>query len=219
MLQATVTPLVENIGTAVVAAGALGTAAFGIVEASKWISVVGEAGFGSAMRVLGPLSRTLEVAYGKQYDDVLRGQYRGSGRDLARTLRQGVRAGLSASNAAEVASFLGSVDPAALGAAVSAIERSGDLALPERGVIGRYELAADARIDAALAIAQARYVGVVRVLSSLVAIAIALAVGDAMSVPWQSSILVGIAAVPLAPIAKDVASGIQAASKAIGSRR
>ena len=218
-MQATlVSPLVENLGTAIIAVGALGTAAFGIVEASKWIGFVGEAGFGSARRILGRLTETLEVAYGPAYDEVLRAQYRGNQRELARTLRQGARVGLNAQNASQVAAFLGSIDGAALAAAVAAAERNGDLTPTERGVIGRYELAADARIDAALALAQARYVGVARMLSSLVAVVIALGVGYAMDVAPGTSILVGIAAVPLAPIAKDVASGIQAASKAMRSK-
>ncbi len=215
MPQSVVSPLVENLGTTVVAVGALGTAAFGIVEASKWIGFVGEAGLGSALRVLGRLTDALEVAYGPAYADVLRGQYRGDQRTLVRTLRQGVRVGLNARTAPDIAAFLGSIDGAALAAAVTTAERHGELTPAERGIIGRYELAADARIDAALAIAQSRYVGTVRVLSSLVAIGIALGVGYAMEIPAATAVLVGVAAVPLAPIAKDVASGIQAASKAM----
>ncbi|MDA1080399.1 MAG: hypothetical protein O2973_01790 [Gemmatimonadetes bacterium] len=138
---------------------------------------------------------------------------------MARTLRQGARVGLNARNAADVAQFLGVVDGAALAAAVAAAERGDELTPAERGIIGRYELAVDARIDAALIMAQARYVGVVRMLSSLVAVAIALVVGRMMEdVSLTTAAIVGIAAVPLAPIAKDVASGIQAASKAMRGR-
>ena len=84
----------ENIGTIVLATGALGTAAFGIVEAFKWTRL-GYAGFSQIKKNLGPIWDTLRDAYGRDYEQVLRGQYRGNQQELVRTIRQGVRIGLT----------------------------------------------------------------------------------------------------------------------------
>ena len=88
----------ENLGTIVLATGALGTAAFGIVEALKWTRL-GEAGFRAILKVLGPIIELLRTAYGPDFQNLLRAQYRGDQRDLTRVIRQGVRVGLTAANA------------------------------------------------------------------------------------------------------------------------
>jgi hypothetical protein len=211
----------DHLGTAVVAAGALGTAAFGVVEGLKAFAPVGEAGFGAALNILGGLVEPLAVAYGPTYKTILRAQYRGDQRELKRMLRQGVRVGLNRSNAAAVARHLASVDPEALTAAIVAAETATvekQVTDTQRSVIGRYELAADARIDAALTDAQAVYGSTARWLAMGVALVIALAMSLALNVDLTIGLIVGIAAVPLAPIAKDLASGIQSAAKALKAR-
>src|SRR3954466_1457325 len=95
-----VTALADRLGTAVVAAGALGTAAFGIVDGMKLIPWVDLAGFERlfsrnsrwwpwAIRGnLDPLAVPIETAYGQDFMEVLKAQYR-SGRakgELPRTL-------------------------------------------------------------------------------------------------------------------------------------
>ncbi|MEK7403115.1 MAG: hypothetical protein AABZ80_12240 [Gemmatimonadota bacterium] len=205
-----------ELTNAILATGALGTAAFGVVEALKF-TPLGNAGFGVAMRQLGSLVEALHVAYGDEYRDLLRGQYRAEDRELlARTLRQGVRVGTTDANAGSITRFLGSIDQTKLAAAIHAAETGADLSSEQRNVIGRFELAADARIDAALTLARARYVDSARVAASVVALTLALIVGANMpDVTMVQAFIVGLAAVPLAPIAKDVASGIQAAAKAL----
>jgi|SRR3989344_1392222 len=208
----------ENIGTIILATGALGTAAFGIVEALKWTRL-GEAGFGAILKILGPIIKTLEVAYGPDYRNLLRAQYRGDQRELVRTIRQGVRIGLTTTNAGQAAMFLGTVDAKILGKAVQQVEEGKELPAELRNVLGRFELAVDARIDAALALAKNNYVGAVRGAASIAALLIALSVGfylggDAVF----KAILVGVAAVPLAPISKDLMTALQSASKAIRAK-
>jgi hypothetical protein len=205
-----------DISNAILAAGALGTAAFGVVEALKF-TPLGNAGFGVAMRQLGPLAEALRLAYGDDFLELLRGQYRADDRDLlARSLRQGVRVGTTDSNAESIARFLGSLDKVKLAAAIKAADAGDDLAPEQRNIIGRFELAADARIESALTLARARYIDSARVAASIVALTLALAVGANMpDVSMVNALIVGLAAVPLAPIAKDVASGIQSAAKAL----
>lgn len=205
-----------ELTNAILATGALGTAAFGVVEALKF-TPMGNAGFGVAIRQLGSLREALHVAYGDEYRDLLRGQYRSDDRELlGRSLRQGVRVGMTDMNAESIAKFLGSMDKAQLASAIRAAEAGADLTAGQRNIIGRFELAADARIDSALALARARYVDTARLAASVVALTLALVVGANMpDVTMVQAFIVGLAAVPLAPIAKDVASGIQAAAKAL----
>ena len=205
----------ENLGTIILATGALGTAAFGIVEALKWTRL-GEAGFRAILKVLGPIIELLRTAYGPDFQNLLRAQYRGDQRDLTRVIRQGVRVGLTAANANQAARFLGMIDGERLTEAARQVEEGRELSAELRNVLGRFELAVDTRIDAALMLAKSRYVGATRVTSSIIAILIAVAVGVFLGEGYMfQAILVGIAAVPLAPVTKDLVSALQSASKAI----
>lgn len=205
----------ENIGTIILATGALGTAAFGIVEALKWTRL-GEAGFGAILKVLGPIVQLIQTAYGPDYERLLRAQYRGDARDLTRIIRQGARVGLTPENATRAAEFLGMVDGASLAEAARQVVQGQELTAQLRNVLGRFELAVDARIDAALMLAQNQYVGATRGSASIIAILIAIIVGMYLGKEYfVQAMLVGVAAVPLAPIAKDLVNALQSASKAI----
>ncbi len=205
----------------VLAAGALGTAAFGIVEAFKW-TPLGLAGFGQITKTLGRLMETLEEAYGADYLHLLKSQYR-TGRakgDLRRTIRQGVRVGLNADNAARMAAFVGVTDKESLKAGTAILKSGDELKNEVRNAIGRFELAVDTRIDAALSLAQSDYVGTMRIAASTVAIVLALVAAyyldaDKFDIQWVKAFIVGIVAVPLAPIAKDVATALRSAGKAV----
>ncbi|MDZ7643541.1 MAG: hypothetical protein U5K76_04490 [Woeseiaceae bacterium] len=207
----------ENLGTLVLAVGALGTAAFGIVEALKWTSL-GLLGFSRIGRLLGePVMAALGVAYGPDYLALLRAQYRAGRRDasLASTLRQGARVGLTPETAAGMARAVGVVAEQDLREVATALAQGEELSAAQRGILGRFELALDARIDAALSLAADRYAGSLRVAASLVAITIALAVGLSRGQDLVLSLIVGVAAVPIAPMAKDLSSAIKAAGRAL----
>ena len=204
----------DNLSAIVLATGALGTAAFGIVEALKRWRRLGEAGFPAVLRLLSPIFVTLATAYGRDVEKVLRAQYRGERGELTRVIRQGARIGLTPDNAERVAAGLGMVEPEHLKAAALAIKAGQELPADLRNVIGRFELAVDARIDAALCLAADDYAGTAKIAASVVAIIIALVVGVHLDRIFEA-VLVGIAAVPLAPIAKDVASALKSATEAL----
>ncbi len=207
---------IDSLSGAVLAAGGLGTAAFGIVEALKW-TWLGYAGFGSIKSMLGPLLQTYQVAYGPAWERLLSAQYRGDRAELTRVLRQGVRIGLTAQNAGAIATFIGTVSPADLESAARHTTAGTELPAELRNVLGRFELADDSRIDAAQALAQERYSGATRVSASVISLAVAIIVGmiyDSLGL----AVMIGIAAVPLAPIAKDLVTAIQSASTALRGR-
>jgi len=205
-----------DLTNAILATGALGSAAFGVVEALKF-TPLGNAGFSVAIQELGSLRECLRVAYGDHYESLLRGQYRSEDRELlSRTLRQGVRIGATEQNSGTVTQFLGSLDKEQFASALRAAESGKAMSSELRNVLGRFELAADARIDSALTLARMRYIDSTRLTASVVAVALSLGIGYNMpDVTMVQTFIVGLAAVPLAPIAKDVASAIQAAGKAL----
>lgn len=206
----------ENIGTIVLATGALGTAAFGIVEAFKWTRL-GYAGFSQIKKNLGPIWDTLRDAYGQDFEQVLRGQYRGNQQELVRTIRQGVRIGLTPSHAEIIGSYLELKAVDKLKEAAVLIQQGEVLPDELRNVLGRFELMVDARIDAAMALSQNHYAGKLRVAALFASLIIALGVGVYLNTIFLS-VVVGIAAVPLAPIAKDLSSALQAATQALWSK-
>ena len=202
------------------AVGALGTASFGIIEGLKWTHL-GLAGFGQISKLLGdPVMKALQIAYGPEYRSLLQAQYRANrtSGDLPRSLRQGARIGLTPDTAEALACQVGVVGGVELKAVAGALQKGKNLTESQRAVLGRCELALDARIDAALALANDRYIGIIRVMASFVSICIALVVWGAIApegVRAWMALFVGIAAVPIAPIAKDLASALQSAAKAI----
>jgi len=214
--------MLDGWGELILAAGALGTAAFGIVEGLKWIPLVGEAGFASALKLLGSaLMSTLVTAYGAQFERMLRAQYRGEQEDFAKTVRQGLRIGLTPNNAEEIGKTLGVVDPVKLREAAAAVDTGATLTPEQRNAIARFELAADARVDAALTLAHDHYTRLSKTLAGLVALIIAVAAAYGLE-PGGSlvgrAVLVGLTAVPLAPVAKDVAGALKAASEALRAK-
>lgn len=212
----------ENLGTIVLAVGALGTASFGIVEGLKW-TFVGLSGFRQIPKLLGgPVMKALRVAYGPEYLSLLRAQYRANrtSGELPKSIRQGARVGLTPETAAELANQIGVVNEADLKAVASTLQKGKDLTDAQRSVLGRYELALDTRIDAALALANDKYIGYIRVLASAISIGIALGVWRTTEgIELLEALIVGVAAVPIAPIAKDLASAIQSAAKAMPQRK
>ena len=188
---------------------------------------------------LDPLFPALKFAYGNQAMDVLKSQYR-SGRakgDLPRTLRQGVRIGLGMMPPIEItqaAYGLGITEettklisdslikakklrPPATGESKMA-SSSTSLGDEERNALARLETTIDARIDAALLLAEKQYVSQAKAWATLLALSIAFVVGTTLGQAWPMSFLVGISAVPLAPVAKDLATALQEAVKALRKR-
>ena len=100
----------------------------------------------------------VESALGTSTDELLRAQYRQgrSAGSLGQTLRQGVRIGLTPDNAKKLATAVGLADRgedlANLAASLATVD---DVSSREqRAVLARYELVADQRITAALALAE-----------------------------------------------------------------
>lgn len=216
---------IPEVSDLILAAGGVGTAAMGIVETMKasWLPAIG---FNKLDTDLKWADDAYQKAYGSSYSQMLESLFRngrGTG-DLPRVLRQGVRIGLRPENAEAMAGAL-SVQPGNLKSVVEKVASGTKLSDEEKNVLGRFEVSADARIDAALSLAETAYVNGVRgrafVVAFLLSFAAALTLhlaGETKDV-FLGAAIVALVSVPLAPIAKDVAKGFQAAASAIGGKK
>lgn len=233
---------------ALAAVGALGTAAAGVVEAlAKTLTVrrkdkrnVGlpYCGFAHILELIEPLKGALTVAYGPQYCRILEQQYRnGRGKGPApNTIMQGVRLALPympTDEAEAMVSAFWSLPAEKSRLLVFALSRSARDARPPHHhhhhhmddeeaeaatLAGRFALALDSRVDAAFAIAEQRYVSVMKLAAGATAVLLAVAFYFGMKeadqdFPLIVAILIGIAAVPLAPVAKDLTAALSDAAK------
>lgn len=248
------TPEVVQI---ILAIGALGATAMGIVEGFKserilFIRInspvrrIGFARIKTSMVCFEPL---LRAAFGPDAWEILLSQYQASRKDVARKLREATRIGLNPETATVAATKLGwsqerldalveasklamedpEVEPQENETAAkrkARLERQKELD-HARYILGQYEMAIDARIEAACGLAESDYQSGMRNVAAYVALVIAVAAGlllgseDNPAEPFglvPYAILAGLAAVPLAPIAKDVTKALQQAT-AILQRR
>ena len=216
-----------DLGELVLAAGAVGTAAMGITEGFKSIRLK-PLGYQCIESELAWAKEALQKAYGDNNQSLLVSLYRNGRRqgELPRILRQGIRIGLDEKNAAGMASIVGGDVGGLLTSAATKATAGEDLEPNEKNVLGRFEIAADARIDAALSLAEQAYGNGIRFRAFIIALSLSLitafiyiAMGKEKYDILLKAFIVGLVAVPLAPIAKDVANAFQSAAKAIGVKK
>ena len=139
----------------VIATGAVGTAAMGIVECFKSTRIK-PIGFSQLEESISWADAALIKAYGSDYKKQLESLYRlnRSGGDLPRIIRQGVRIGLDEQNAVTMEENLLGRNLYLLPAVAKKAAEGEELEPKEKNILGRFEVAADARIDAALSLAE-----------------------------------------------------------------
>lgn len=221
---------VAGMVATITALGALGTAAAGLVDASKAFGGgVSNIGFGSVTAALTPFAAALRNA-NPQWRDLVRanwinGMAKEDQKSAAKSL---VRLGLSADCAAEVAAA-GHVDEAALRTALTNLQTGVASTVADINVLGRLNGMIDAIMDAAFERADQQYRNASKVAAGLASVALAVWAGQLMKgyeIPgiqsahiFWPSVLAGLLAVPVAPIAKDLASSLQAAAGAVQAVR
>lgn len=172
--------IIANVIAAIGAIGALGTASFGLVDASKafW-GGISNVGFGHILNGCEPFFGLLRRATGPEdWKWLLRAQWR-NGRDkeaqkaLVRSL---VRLGLT-QGAVEELSDIANVTPEELKYLVAKLRDGAELDGSDINILGRIDQAIGYRIDAAYERADQQYRNVARVCAGLVSIALAIFVG------------------------------------------
>jgi hypothetical protein len=224
-------PLLLTEATHVIAAiAALGTAASGLVDATKAIPVqwlnVSYRGRDTLMAALNPFGTALTAVLGPDWQIAILGQWvNGAPMDNQKaTAKSVIRLGISQKNVDEIA-VAAHVEPQALAAAITNLETGAALSTADFNVLGRLDATVDANLNAAYERADQEYRNTAKVLAGVFAVLLAMTgdyilAGGAWTKFWPnfpSAIIVGLIAVPLAPMAKDLTSALQTAVKTIGS--
>jgi len=215
---------VAHLAAIITAIGALGTAAFSLVDATKafW-GGVSNFGLPGLNLVVSRFSAALDPALGKdksgkaEWRRVVRSHWiNGRPRDEQKAIVKSlIRLGLNPVTASALATP-GKVDPAALAAVATKLEQGAPLTPQDLNVLGRLDASVEAQLDAAFDRADQLYRNVSRAFAAVVAIGLAFLAMSALGRnDVKQALVVGILAVPLAPIAKDLASSLQAAAAAL----
>ena len=222
----------------IAAVAALGTAAVGLVDATKAFNGgLSNAGFSHIRQVVTRLVGHLDTpttpgtgAFG--WADTLltlranwmNGMAKADQKAAAKGL---IRLNLTPDTAAEMAPVAGVPSPE-FKAAVKKLYAGTPLGPDELGVLGRFDAIVSAMLDEAYERADQSYRNAAKLTAALIAVALAIAGGAVVHTGstdyWSSSdlvvaILVGLVSTPLAPVAKDLATALTAATRAAGVLR
>ncbi|HJV38638.1 MAG TPA: hypothetical protein VJ528_07350 [Geothrix sp.] len=222
----------SDLVSAVLAIGALGTAAFGLVDASKafW-GGVSNAGFGFISSFLdevvpkngkppAEVALTLEAMRDTLRASWLNGAPLADQKSAAKSL---VKLQLNAETAADLAKTMG-VDATVMVAVATRLQTAHPLEPEQQNVYGRFDLVLATRIDRAYQCADQRYRNTSKVAACAVAVILAEVAAWSLQAPppapqggalYLRALIAGLLATPLAPVAKDLASAISTAAKAV----
>jgi len=221
-----------GILNSIAAAGALGTAAYGLVDASKAFGGgISNAGFVHIRTAIAPLvggeGREAPHLFGRK--DVLatlranwlNGVAKADQKAAAKSL---IRMGVTPENAQRLADETG-VDDATLKSVAEKIRKGETLLEAEVTVLGRFDAVVSAVLDEAYERADQKYRNYCKVVALCVATVLAVVGGAVLNAGkepywfrhqfWLAA-LIGFVSTPLAPIAKDLSSALTAAVKAVG---
>lgn len=219
-------PLLSHLPAAVVAIGALGTAAFGLVDAFKALpgGGISRAGFKFVRQVittLAPVVPSLE-ATGLSQASILNtlesqwinGADSGDQVNIAKSL---IKLRLTTDTAGALATATG-VDGSILSQVAGCIATGQALTTQQTDVYGRFDLLLTTLLDQAYQRADQRYRNTAKI--AAIPISVALAVTGAnilhsVTISWEQAVLLGLIATPIAPIAKDISTAITTGVQAI----
>jgi len=212
----------QNLPQIITAIGGLGTAAFGLVEATKvfggGVNHIGFKGIRTAVTPLLPpgaglsqqkMLATLEANW-------FNGTDLASQKAIAKSL---IKLNLNAANAPGVAAATG-VDPAILTAVATSIAAGTPLTPPQSDVYSRFDLIVTALLDEAYQRSDQVYRSATKAWAMVFSIVLALTGAAVLhtsgsQLTWAQDLgegaLVGILATPLAPIAKDLSTALATA--------
>lgn len=221
---ADVTTALQSVITAIGAIGALGVAAFGLVDASKAIfGGISNLGLHILWNAVKPYRKVLDATGIHWFQGVRANWINGlTEADQKAFIGNLIRLGLSPDSVPGLP--LGNVvSRATFEAAVKARYDGTALTSEQASVLGRFNDLVAARLDAAYEDADQLYRNVCKIAAAGVSVMLSVWAGALISGArdWLNypgigkAVLVGLLAVPLAPIAKDLASSLQAAANAV----
>jgi hypothetical protein len=220
----------SRISAAIAAIGALGTAAFGLVDAFKTLpnGGISDSGYefiqGAVQVFFGDQTRKTAAGDLKLLLDALHGNWI-NGRALAdqkAIAKSLIKLRLDGHTAAAFAAATG-VDQATLTSVGQKLISGTSLNPTETNVLGRFDLALTAILDDAYQHADQRYRNVAKLTATGISTALAVVGVFAVTSPsaWDvcMAVLAGLIAAPLAPMTKDLTSALAAGVKVAQSIR
>jgi hypothetical protein len=219
--------ILQNLPQIITAIGGLGTAAFGLVDATKpfggGVNRIGFKRIEKTVRTLTPGTPLAGMTQDKIIDTLRANWYNGkdlaSQKSIAKSL---IKAGLHHGNAAELAAETG-VDEGTLQTVAKSIGKGTPLKSHESDVYSRFDFIVTGLLDEVYQHADQTYTNWTRFVALLFAMLLALVGGwivhvnlNAPGCYWRSNdmaiaFLAGLLATPLAPIAKDISSALSTA--------
>ena len=211
----------QGLPQIITAIGGLGTAAFGLVDATKvfggGVNHIGFGGIKTMVMALTPGTPTNALSQEKILATLkanwFNGTDLGSQKSIAKSL---IKLHLDASNAPALAAETG-VDSAVLTAVAKSVSSGTPLTPAENDAFARFDLSVTALLDAAYQRSDQIYRNGTRAWAAVIAILLAIAGGQIVQVSGGvtlgigGQILVGLLATPLAPIAKDLSTALATA--------
>ncbi|MGA2963940.1 MAG: hypothetical protein ABSD96_19910 [Candidatus Korobacteraceae bacterium] len=211
----------QGLPQIITAIGGLGTAAFGLVDASKvlWggVNHIGFNGVKTTVEALTPGKPGNSLSQKKILATLqanwFNGTDLGSQKSIAKSL---IKLHLDASIAPDLAAVTG-VNSEVLTAVATSITSGTPLSPAQSDVYARFDLSVTALLDEAYQRSDQVYRNWTRAIAAVVAILLALAGGHILQASGGPSpstgacLLVGLLATPLAPIAKDLSTALAAA--------
>lgn len=211
-----------DLSKLVLAIGGLGTAAYGVVDATKALGGgVSRVGFGDVKRVVAKLIPAKEKdstsALGKESvlatlrANWMNGMPAADQKSIAKAL---VKLNLTTDTANDLAKVTG-VDGALLTEVAKKLSSKATLSDEQTDVYGRFDLSLSALLDQAYQRGDQRYRNTAKLLAVAVSVLLSLAGTQTVLGPHhvRLAVMVGLLATPFAPIAKDLASAVQAGAK------
>lgn len=217
---------IPQLSTMIIAVGALGTAAFGLVDAFKALPGGGVSHFGfrfvrNAIKDLLPDGTKTAMSRDKIVESLKSQWINGAMpvNDQVSVAKSLIKLQLSPDTAAALAKATG-VDAAILATVAQSMQTATALSAVQSDVNGRFDLALTTLLDQAYQRGEQRYRNAAKSTAVVVAVALSLVangyvVPEANRLSALGALLLGLVATPIAPVAKDIASAVQTASKAI----
>lgn len=205
----------------IAAAGALGTAAMGLVDALKVFwggpSNVGYGFIKAAVKRFTPDAPDGPAAFRQR--DVLRtlraNWLNGVGpAEQKAKARAMIHLRLTQGDATELARLAG-VGPAVLKAVAEKAAAGATASPAEIAVLAQFDAVLSAVLDEAYERADQAYRNAAKALAVLVAVLLALLANAFVGAAWWEALFVGLISAPLAPVSKDLASALQNAVRAV----
>jgi hypothetical protein len=201
----------------VTAIGGLGTAAFGLVDATKafggGVNHIGFNGIEKTVTALTPPGGNNALSQAKVLATLKSHWFNGTDLESQKSIAKSlIKLNLNSANAEQIANATG-VDSGVLKTITANMAAATPLTSPQSDVYARFDLIVTAMLDETYQRSDNVYRNWTRAIAAAVAVVLAIIAGYAVDKAfpvWQSA-LVGLLATPLAPIAKDLSTALATA--------